>query len=447
MMDTVQEEPSVVSQLLDFLERHIRFRFSQYLNSDSNIYLGVPEFENRDSVLLKFIANTELNLWEVLILSTALSPNIQPSFFNNVIAEFLPDGGDFPEFGGVKGKNHRGIIPTGETALFILAGNDLEERAQLIDFIYHQSKLFKDEIVEIESVPRGEPKMSGKLILAEEYVHLFLTGKELKPSMSSEFPASRITTDLEWEDLVLSPKTEVEVREIEHWLAYNNTLLNDWGMQKKIKPGYRVLFCGPPGTGKTLTAGLLGKYTGREVYRVDLSMVVSKYIGETEKNLSKLFDKAVNKDWILFFDEADAIFGKRTNVRDAHDKYANQEVSYLLQRIEAHPSLVILATNFKNNIDSAFTRRFQSIIEFELPSYKERLRLWENSLPQQVVLDNDVSLEEIAKKYPITGANIMNIVQYSCLKVLSNKSNVLNKQIVLEGIKKEYSKEGKTISL
>ena len=131
-------------------------------------------------------------------------------------------------------------------------------------------------------------------------------------------------------------------------------------MRKRVKPGYRALFHGPPGTGKTLTATLLGKHTGRPVFRIDLSRVVSKYIGETEKNLSRLFDKAEHKDWILFFDEADALFGKRTEIRDAHDKYANQEVAYLLQRIESYAGLVILATNQRGNIDEAFLRRFQA---------------------------------------------------------------------------------------
>ena len=141
-----------------------------------------------------------------------------------------------------------------------------------------------------------------------------------------------------------------------------------------IKKGKGVifLFYGPPGTGKTLTAGLLGNELEIDVYKVDISMVVSKYIGETEKNLELLFARAADKGWILFFDEADALFGKRTGVRDAHDKYANQEVSFLLQRIEDFNGLIILATNMKNNIDDAFIRRFNSIIRFPLPNAEER---------------------------------------------------------------------------
>jgi len=216
-------------------------------------------------------------------------------------------------------------------------------------------------------------------------------------------------------------------------------------MKGKIKPGFRVLFHGPPGTGKTMTACLLGKYTGRDVFRIDLSMVVSKYIGETEKNLSKLFDKAANKDWILFFDEADSIFGKRTSVRDAHDKYANQEVSYLLQRIEMHAGLVILASNMKSNIDASFTRRFNTIIEFENPGIPERMLIWKNYLPDSVKLESKISLKEISKNYELTGANIVNVIHFAGLRTLEKESDTVTYADILNGIRKEYEKEGKMI--
>lgn len=179
-------------------------------------------------------------------------------------------------------------------------------------------------------------------------------------------------------------------------------------------------------------------------YSVDLSTVVSKYIGETEKNLSNLFNKAANKDWILFFDEADAIFGKRTNVRDAHDKYANQEVSYLLQRVETHPGLIILASNFRDNIDDAFTRRFQSIIAFEMPGQRERAIIWKTNLPEKLQISKEIDWEEISKKYEFTGSNILNIIQFCCLKVLSGKSEILTPEILNQGIKREFVKENRT---
>ncbi|MCK5104879.1 MAG: ATP-binding protein, partial [Cyclobacteriaceae bacterium] len=180
-------------------------------------------------------------------------------------------------------------------------------------------------------------------------------------------------------------------------------------------------------------------------YKIDLSMVVSKFIGETEKNLANLFDKAENKDWILFFDEADALFGKRTSVRDAHDKYANQEVSFLLQRTETYTGMVILATNFKSNIDVAFTRRFQSHIYFSPPKYDDRFKLWKKAFPEKVKLEKKIDLSSIARQYELTGANIINIVQYTCLKALSKQQKVLLFDDLIDGIRKEISKEGKAV--
>ncbi|MBW1297379.1 ATP-binding protein [Aquimarina litoralis] len=432
---------------LSYLREVISYRLQDSYTSDAPIFPKFDEIVSDDSLFSEFARAKQLSEDEVITLLLAIVPHLIPNFFTAIISDFLPNGGELPEFGGVKGKNHRGIIPTGETVQFVLGGVDIQKRTQLTE-LFHEDHIFrKESILYLDTVPTGEPRMSGCLIMDEEYIELFTTGKILKPTMSKDFPAERIETQLEWEDLVLQSKTLQQIKEIESWLNFNDIVLNEWNMKSRIKPGYRILFSGPPGTGKTLTATLLGKYTGTDVYRIDLSMIVSKYIGETEKNLSKLFDKAKNKSWILFFDEADAIFGKRTNVRDAHDKYANQEVSYLLQRIEAHPGLVILATNFKNNIDTAFTRRFQSIVEFENPSYKERLELWKNNLPNKITLANNVSLEEVSKKYALTGANIINVIQFVCLKTVASKHSEILLETILEGIKKEYLKEGKMITI
>lgn len=427
--------------LVNFLNEAIRFR----LHAMKGEAYEVPELNyfSDGSELDELIRTNELSEVEVIALMLALVPHIIPSFLDEIVADFLPTGGDLPDFGGVKAKNHRGMMPTGETLLYILKGNDLGERMALNHYIHVESELFKKGILFIEEAPQGEPKMSGRLLMDDEYIDLLTTGSVQKPKMSSNFPAKLVETDMMWENLVLQNKTLQQIKEIETWLQYNDLVMNEWGLKTKVKPGYRVMFFGPPGTGKTLTAGLLGKYSGRDVYRIDLSLIVSKYIGETEKNLSRLFDKAINKDWILFFDEADSVFGKRTSVRDAHDKYANQEVSYLLQRIEAHPGLVILASNLKNNIDSAFTRRFQSIIEFEVPGVRERLQLWQDNLPDMIPLAEEISLQNISRSFDLTGANIVNIVQYVCLRTASMQRTTISLEHLMEGIRKEYLKEGK----
>jgi len=435
-----------MNELLQYLETFIRFRIESELGAQTvtaqPVFPALEEIENPDS-LVRFCLEHQLTEPEILIVTLAIAPHINGGFLSQVVASFFPTGGEFTDFGGYKGKTHRGIIPTGETAIYILAGNDPLARMEAKKLIDGSSRLSEKSIVSLGPVSPGEPLVSGVLMIDHETMEMMTTGRSVKPSLNTEFPASLIETGMTWDDLILNKETIDEVKELETWLKYNNTILKDWGMEGKIKPGYRVMFYGPPGTGKTLTAALLGKFTGRDVYRIDLSMVVSKYIGETEKNLGRLFDKAENKDWILFFDEADAIFGKRTSVRDAHDKYANQEVSYLLQRIEAHPGLVILASNFKSNIDTAFSRRFHSIIEYKLPNQRERKLLWESSLPTGIPLAEDVSIDKLAGMYEITGANIVNVVQYASLQKLKKNADSIQLEDLLKGIKKEYTKEDK----
>jgi AAA+ superfamily predicted ATPase len=382
-----------------------------------------------------------LNHYETIILLTALATHIQPVLFNNAIEQYMPKGGEFPEFGGIKGSNTRYMLPTGDTVLFLLAGNDISKRRQVLSYFSSSHWFYTDNVLGLEYVKEGEPRMSGKIILQQDYVELFTTGIVSKPTFSPDFPAKLVTTKMDWADIIMHQKTVQQITDIKTWLHHNATFLQDWGMEKRIKPGYRALFYGPPGTGKTLAATLLGKQFGQDVYRIDLSQVVSKYIGETEKNLEKIFNKAANKNWILFFDEADALFGKRSNVQNAHDKYANQEVSYLLQRVEDFPGLIILASNFKSNIDQAFIRRFNAIIHFPMPGTAERFEIWKAAIPPKALLANDVDLMAIAGRYELSGSSIVSVIHYASLQTIYNNSNTILKQYIIEGIKREFEKE------
>jgi SpoVK/Ycf46/Vps4 family AAA+-type ATPase len=237
-----------------------------------------------------------------------------------------------------------------------------------------------------------------------------------KPDFGAGFPAQRVTTALDWEDRVLAPRTLEMLGEIRTWLDHGPALLKDPEFAARIAPGFRSLFSGPPGTGKTLSAGVLGKVTGRDVYRIDLSQVVSKYVGETEKNLERVFRKAQHRDWILFFDEADALFGKRSEVGHAHDRWANQEVSYLLQRVEDFPGVVLLATKLQASLDSGFVRRFQSIIKFAMPNRTQRRRLWQDGFSSRLKLEDEAGLQALSDQSELSGASIMNVARLGSTK-------------------------------
>jgi hypothetical protein len=449
-MSTSSENAIVLKEYLQWLQSTVVKRLQQYFDTsgqaaNDNI-IPVPAISNPEAPLPAFINTHGLSLPEQLLLLLALAPHVDPVFFDEIIQQYIPKAGDFPQIGGVRGTQFRGFLPTGETALFLLAGDDLAQRLQVKQLLSEEHTFARYQVLWLENPPEGEPVMSGKIVLSQEFVDLFLTGTHARPRFGTNFPAERITTPLEWNDLVLNAQTLEQVKELKKWLQHKDTLLKT---NKRLKPGYRVLFYGPPGTGKTLTSCLLGKADtpgGREldVYRVDLSQVVSKFIGETEKNLSKLFDKAEHKDWILFFDEADALFGKRTNIRDAHDKYANQEIAYLLQRIENYNGLVILATNFKSNIDPAFARRFQAIIHFPMPNQAERLLLWKMILPEHM-LEQQGTLERLSAAYELPGASIINVAQYCFLKNMQSDGSIapISGADLEEGLIREFNKEGK----
>ncbi|PSL44801.1 ATPase family protein associated with various cellular activities (AAA) [Chitinophaga niastensis] len=407
--------------------------------------IPAPDFSDDHSVYAEFVSYYKLSREERLLLMLTIIPHVQPHLLDVFFSLNKSISRGYTEFGGIRGSRHSGFIPTGETALFLLAGNDLARRFNAYKLFEPDHIFTAHNIISIDGSQNGEPFYSSTISLSTEYVDFFTTGNLRKPPFSMEFPARRLVTRMDWEDLVVDDFTSMQLDELRIWLQHGRTLYEDWGMSRTLKPGYKALFHGPPGTGKTLTAALLGKLYNLDVYRIDLSMVVSKYIGETEKNLEKVFSRAENKNWILFFDEADALFGKRTSISDAHDKYANQEIAYLLQRLEDYPGLVILASNMRNNVDEAFVRRLQSIIHFQKPQPRERLRLWSGAFSKQCQPPVRESIERLSQQYELSGGAIMNVVQFASLMALNRNDNTITMEDLLQGIRKEFMKEGKTM--
>ncbi|GLR16718.1 ATP-binding protein [Portibacter lacus] len=426
------------------LDTRFKLYFNQPCDYKSIHDIPVPAIVEGASVYADVIKYYNVSVEERIIILLAISPHVCPQILDVFFTKNEKYGRGFTEFGGVKGNQHSGFIPTGETAAFVIAGNDILGKIKVMNIFDPDHYFSKYKIISLDKDKSNEPILSGILSITPDYLSYFTNGTQYKPNFSSEFPAQQIETKLEWEDLVIEEFLMDEIQEIMVWIKNYSKILNEWGLAKVLKPGYRSLFYGPPGTGKTMTASLLGKTTGLDVFRIDLSKIVSKYIGETEKNLANIFDQAENKNWILFFDEADAIFGKRTSTSDSKDRYANQEIAYLLQRIEDFPGVLILATNLKSNMDDAFARRFQSMIYFPTPGPQLRMRLWENAF-KGFEIDENVDLWPISKSYEVTGGSIINVLRHCALNAVTRNEKKIYQEDIIEGIKKEFRKEGKTV--
>jgi ATPase family associated with various cellular activities (AAA) len=255
--------------------------------------------------------------------------------------------------------------------------------------------------------------------------------------------ARKIEPVYAWDDLVLPADSAAQLRELCQRVTLREQVMHDWGLERKLSLGRGTiaLFTGPPGTGKTMAAEVVARELGLDLFKIDLSSMISKYIGETEKNLERIFTAATDADAILMFDEADALFGKRSAVRDSHDRYANIEVSYLLQRMEQYDGIAILATNLREHLDDAFTRRLQFIIDFPFPNDAERRRIWANCL-HGVPHESQIDVGQLGRDFRFSGANIKNAVLHAAFLAAAQDSRIGMHQ-VLQAVRSEHYKMGK----
>lgn len=433
---------------MKWLEELINLRIKLYFKTEENL----PEFEKlsppdiaEDSRYNQLLVNNNCTWLDRLILALAIAPYLRPQTLDSFFIKNKNLDRGFSEFGGIKGEQHGGFIPTLETAAFLYGEDDLEKRLHVRKSLDFDGPLRVPGVIKVGRIGMGESDMARQIYVDDHWVEYLMTGGEFVPEMSHEFPAKKISTDLQWKDLVLDEDVMSKIQEVKDWMQHQKMILKDWDLGKKLKKGYRCLFYGPPGTGKTLTATLLGKELDRPVYRVDLSLIVSKYIGETEKNLAKVFDLAESKQWILFFDEADALFGKRVQTSSSNDRHSNQEVAFLLQRIEDFDGLVILATNLRTNLDEAFSRRFQSMIFFPAPDKEERLVLWKAYFNGKLPMDESIDFEGLAKDYELTGGNIVNVLRHASVKAVSYDPREVKQKDILEGVRRELQQQGRSV--
>jgi SpoVK/Ycf46/Vps4 family AAA+-type ATPase len=256
--------------------------------------------------------------------------------------------------------------------------------------------------------------------------------------------ATHVEPRFGWDDLVLPVDALARLQELCARRRFRATVFDTWQLNasRGVREGVVALFVGQPGTGKSMATEVVARDLGYDVYRVDLSAVVSKYIGETEKNLEAIFHAAEQGEAVLVFDEADALFGKRSDVRDAHDRYANIEVAYLLQRVERYRGVVILTSNLNGNLDDAFLRRLDCVVEFPLPDEGERLCLWQRSFGSGAPLAGDVDLAALAREFKLAGGHIRNVA-VSAAFLAAADGGAIALQHVVRAIRREYQKLGK----
>ncbi len=379
--------------------------------------------------LAGLIEACELDEPDALLVAAALAPALDESF--GPLYASLSDLADHPPW----------LSPVvGST----LAARTLAGRLAARERLAPDAKLRSLGLLRVAEP--GGPGSVPRVMLEDEIESALLGLSEHRRDFSSDFPATPLVTVHGLDDVIVGPSVAKQLRSLLSRIRVESIVVDKWGFgaHHDHARGIVALFHGPPGTGKTMAAAALAREAGLPAYRIDLSGLVSKYIGETEKNLARVFDYAERHRCVLVFDEADAVFGSRAEVRDARDRYANQEVSYLLQRIEDHPGVVLLATNLLANIDTAFMRRVHVRVEFASPGRSERERIWAAAIPPATPLDDDVDLPALAKAFDLTGAEIREATFDAAFLAADDGCQVTHGRLV-DGVRLRFTHKGRTM--
>lgn len=453
--DDLLQQDTAVRQLSTALNKpYLKIRISSEGSMENAVELLHPAV--RDACMLGallYIENADVFIDKEGCLSPQAFNVLQ--LFNDTIlisskqpfrlADEMP-GNDYPLM-----RIHFEKLTTGERASLwttLLEGVSEQIPPKTIQTLAGQFVLTTGQIVAASSTAMTQALQEGRRLESSD---LFEAAR-LHSGRHLSGLAKKIEPRYHWEDLVLPETPVTMLRELVGMVKSRPRVLEEWGLGRKLTSslGVSALFTGPPGTGKTLAAQIIANELGIDLYRIDLSTIVSKYVGETEKNLERIFNEAQTSNAILFFDEADAIFGKRSEVKDAQDRYANIEVGYLLQRMEAYDGIAILATNLRANLDEAFTRRLQFIINFPFPEEEYRLRIWEVLMPPELPRADDLDLRLMANRFKLAGGSIRNcIVSAAFIAAEDHAPNenhcCLQMTHLMHGVRRELQKMGKLI--
>ncbi len=423
---------SEITWLLDLINAR---KISDKITFEELLVLHPAVESKNSSSFTIFLTENNIAIHEKTVLLLALLAHLDSSKLSELALEknrsrMTIESDEFP-------------LPSGETALWLLGGSSPNTRIKYHHLFDTNHFFYRKSVIELGSHSTGDSPYGGVLSLSRTYRDLFLYNEFRLPRFSTEFPAHLLSTPLEWDDLILMPSTSETLEDVKITLRQHDKLCNEWNLGNVMRPGCRVLLYGDSGQGKTLTAALLGKLLNRNVYRVDIAASVSKYIGETNQRLEALFNTAENKDWILFFDEGDALLGQRQQGggENASSHYANQEVAFLLQRIETFNGIIVVATNLRSNIDYAFQRRFDTAAQFKALDTERQLLVWNRFWPKKhLEFAQGTDLELLIKRHGLSPASIINVIRRIASHMAERNGNIVEQTMLQRFIQDEEFK-------
>lgn len=411
---TIQLNTAALQKDMDWFDKVLSARLANHFKPQPRQIeeIAPPKVEGSASgtyaaLLHRFAMNTE----ERLVLLLALIPHLRPQALDPLFARNRELDHGFSEFGGCSHPRHNGFLPTWETAAFLIAGTDLEQRLGLIRLFQRDHFFFREGILRTDADNGEAMPFSKALRISNEYLYLLTTGEHWKPDFGADFPARRLTTSLAWNELILPPAVREELGAFQAWTRLDPETMAAWGLHRLAQPGYRALFYGPPGTGKTLAATLLGQRLGLDVYCIDLAVAISGDMGEIAGNLAHMFEQAAARGWLLVFDKADILFGT-----GAEACCPSPSASWLRQYLDGFPGVAILISRQRANVGEVFSHRFHASIHFPMPEAEERLLLWQGVLGDKCPWGPDVDLDTLARKYELSGGAIVSAVRHAALR-------------------------------
>lgn len=394
---------------LEWLATVINARLRQHFEQKPDELLLPAPVHPPESALSSLLSESAFVQPERLVLALAIAPHLRPEILDALFVQNQNLNRGFTEFGGVKGIAHGGFIPTGETAAFLMAGTSLHKRFELMRILGPEHQFRQRNILNLAPSEKGEPALSGRLAISDEWLKRLCGGTVAKPNLSSEFPAALCTTPLGFGQLVVDAKTQEQLKFLLSWNQRNVEWMHTVGCQAQYKHGLVASLHGPAGVGKTLSATLLGKQSVADVYKVDLIRVSGGDTAQIQSGLARLFEMATARRWILLFENSDVLMENTGSATQASN------VACLRHHLKGFAGLALLESRRPLDAESAHMDPVDVVVKFEWPDYGQRLQLWQAHLPEEKV-GGYVRMEDLAQCFKFTGAQIVDVVYRASLK-------------------------------